>query len=183
MGVTLKATGSRARPERRVARATLAAMVQQLWFLRHGDAERGSGSDFDRKLTDRGERQATAAGAALARLGIDLAACYTSPRVRALDTARLACRALELEPEQDAALGGGFGGDHALDLLRRHGADERVLLVGHEPDFSQTVFELTGGRVDLKKGGLAGVRVEPGGGTLLVLLRPRELVSLAEVGR
>ncbi len=53
--------------------------------------------------------------------------------------------------------------------------DERVLLVGHEPDFSRTAFDLTGGRVDLKKGGLAAVRVEPGGGTLLVLLRPREL--------
>jgi phosphohistidine phosphatase len=155
-------------------------MAQQLWFLRHGDAEDGAGSDFDRKLTDRGERQATAAGAALARLGIGFAACYTSPRVRALDTARLACGALGLEPEQDPALGGGFGGDHAMDLLHRHGADERVLLVGHEPDFSQTVLELSGGRVDLKKGGVAAVRVEPGGGTLLVLLRPRELASLAD---
>jgi phosphohistidine phosphatase len=155
-------------------------MVQQLWFLRHGDAEQGFGSDFDRELTDKGERQSTAAGAALARLGIGFAACYTSPRVRALDTARLACRPLGLEPEQVPALGGGFGRDHALDLLHRHGADERVLLVGHEPDFSQTVFELTGGRIDLKKGGLAAVRVEPDGGTLIVLLRPRELVSLAE---
>jgi phosphohistidine phosphatase len=154
-------------------------MAQQLWFLRHGDAEHGSGSDFDRKLTDKGEQQATAAGAALARLGGGFAACYTSPRVRALDTARLACHALGLQPEQVAALGGGFDRDHALELLHRHGAEERVLLVGHEPDFSQTVHDLTGARVDLKKGGLAAVRVEPGGGTLLALLRPRELASLA----
>ena len=35
-----------------------------------------------------------------------------------------------------------------------------VLLVGHEPDFSRVVAELTGGRVDLKKGGLAVVRLE-----------------------
>ncbi len=153
-------------------------MAQQLWFLRHGDAEQGSGSDFDRKLTDKGEQQSTAAGAALARLGIGFAACYTSPRVRALDTARLACRPLGIQPEQVPALGGGFDRDQALALLRRHGADERVLLVGHEPDFSQTVFDLTGGRVDLRKGGLAGVRVEPGGGTLLALLRPRELAPL-----
>jgi phosphohistidine phosphatase len=154
-------------------------MAQQLWFLRHGDAEHDTTPDFDRKLTGKGERQATAAGAALARLGVGFAACYTSPRVRALDTARLACPPLGIEPEEVPELGGGFGRDHALELLRRHGADERVLLVGHEPDFSQTVFDLTGGRVDLKKGGIAGVRVEPGGATLLVLLRPRELAALA----
>jgi phosphohistidine phosphatase len=154
-------------------------MAQQLWLLRHGDAEHDSGPDFDRRLTGRGERQATAAGAALARLGVTFAACYTSPRVRALDTARLACQQLGLEPEQLQALGDGFGREHALELLRRHGGDERVLLVGHEPDFSQTVFDLTGGRVDFKKGGLAAVRVEAGGGTLLVLLRPRELSPLA----
>ncbi len=154
-------------------------MAQQLWFLRHGDAEHGSGSDFDRRLTNKGEQQSSAAGAALARLGVSFAACYTSPRVRALDTARLACQALGIEPEQVEALGGGFGRDEALELLLRHGAEQRVLLVGHEPDFSQSVFDLTGGRVDLKKGGIAGVRVEPGGGTLLVLLRPRELTPLA----
>ena len=154
-------------------------MAQQLWFLRHGDAEQGTGSDFDRKLTGKGERQATAAGAALARLGVGFAACYSSPRVRALETARLACQALRLQPEEVPALGGGFGSGQALELLHRHGADERLLLVGHEPDFSQTVYDLTGGRVDLKKGGLAAVRVDPVGGTLLVLLRPRELTSLA----
>jgi phosphohistidine phosphatase len=154
-------------------------MAQQLWFLRHGDAEQGSGSDFDRKLTGKGEQQSTAAGAALARLGVAFAACYTSPRVRALETARLACQSLGLQPEEIPALGGSFDSDQALELLRRHGADERVLLVGHEPDFSQAVFDLSGGRVDLKKGGLAAVRVEPGGGTLLALLRPRELTALA----
>jgi phosphohistidine phosphatase len=154
-------------------------MARQLWFLRHGDAEQGSGSDFDRKLTDKGEQQSTTAGAALARLGVSFAACYTSPRLRALDTARLACQPLGLEPEQVEALGGDFDRDHALELLHRHGADERVLLVGHEPNFSQAVFDLTGGRVDLKKGGIAAVRVEPGGGTLLALLRPRELAALA----
>lgn len=159
--------------------ATLAAMSQQLWFLRHGDAEHGSGPDFDRRLTGKGEQQATAAGEALAQLGIRFAACYSSPRVRALDTARLACRSIGLEPQQVPALGGGFGRDQALELLHRHGAGERVLLVGHEPDFSQTVFDLTGGRVDVKKGGLVAVQVEPGDGTLLVLLRPRELAALA----
>ena len=50
-----------------------------------------------------------------------------------------------------------------------------MLVVGHEPDLSQVVHDLTGARIDLKKGGLAGVRVEGRHGELLALLRPREL--------
>jgi len=41
------------------------------------------------------------------------------------------------------------------------------------------VFDFTGGRVDFKKGGVAAVRVERAIGELLLLLRPRELESLA----
>ena len=66
-------------------------MAQQLWLLRHGDAEpHGARQDPDRRLTAKGERQARVAGEAMARLGLEFAAVYTSPRVRARDTARLA---------------------------------------------------------------------------------------------
>jgi phosphohistidine phosphatase len=58
-------------------------------------------------------------------------------------------------------------------------ADGRLLLVGHEPDLSRLVGELTGGRVDLKKGGLAIVRLDGAGGELGVLMRPRELALIA----
>ena len=57
---------------------------QQLWLLRHGEAvPHGSKDDFHRELTPRGERQSLAAGQALARLGVEFAACYASPLVRA----------------------------------------------------------------------------------------------------
>jgi hypothetical protein len=46
-----------------------------------------------------------------------------------------------------------------------------VLLVGHDPDFSTAVHDLTGAQVRLKKGGLAGIEK----GELIVLLRPAEL--------
>ena len=53
---------------------------QQLWLLRHGEAvPHDSKPDFDRELTPRGERQSVAAGQALARLGLEFGACYTSP--------------------------------------------------------------------------------------------------------
>jgi phosphohistidine phosphatase len=158
-------------------------MPPQLWLLRHGEAvpHDSKPSDSDRELTPRGERQAADAGAGLARLGVEFAACYTSPKVRARDTARLACRALNIEPQEVAVLGDGFGREDALDLLLAHTGDPnaRVLVVGHEPSFSQVVHDLTGARVDFKKGGIAAVRVQRGSGELLVLLRPRELESLA----
>jgi phosphohistidine phosphatase len=155
-------------------------MAPQIWLLRHGEAvPHESKVDDDRELTARGERQAIAAGEGLARLGIEFSACYTSPKVRAIDTARLACRALNIEPEAVESVRAGFDRDDALELLLAHGDDARVLVVGHEPDFSQVVHDLTGARIDLKKGGLAAVRVQRSSGELLALLRPRELESLA----
>lgn len=157
-----------------------APMAPQLWLLRHGEAvPHDSKPDADRELTARGERQSIAAGEALARLGVEFAACYTSPKARARDTARLACQALNIEPADDESLADGFSRDDALALLYAHGDGGRVLVVGHEPSFSQVVMDFTGGRIDFKKGGIAAVRVESGTGELLVLMRPRELESLA----
>ena len=155
-------------------------MAAQLWLLRHGEAvPHDSKPDADRELTPRGERQALAAGDGLARLGVEFSACYASPKVRARDTARLACRALNIEAVEVDVLANGFDRDDAVELLMAHGADARVLVVGHEPSFSQVVHDLTGGRIDFKKGGVAAVRVEGRMGEMLVLLRPRELESLA----
>ncbi len=139
-----------------------------IWFLRHGDAADGS-DDFARELTEKGERQSRAAGEALAALGVELDACLTSPRVRALETARIACEALNLQPEVVEALSGGTFDPE--DLAAGRGG---VLLVGHEPDFSQAVHHLTGARVEMKKGGLAAVD----GRTLVTLLRPAQVKRL-----
>jgi phosphohistidine phosphatase len=158
-------------------------MAKQLWFLRHGDAEpHGAREDFDRRLTEKGERQSRVAGAALHGLGITFNTVFTSPRVRALDTAKLACESLGCEPVVHEPLSGGFDVDDAMELVEAFDDDDdaRILVVGHEPDFSQTIRDLTGGRMDMKKGGVAGVRVERRTGELLVLLRPAELRAIAE---
>jgi phosphohistidine phosphatase len=155
-------------------------MAPQLWLLRHGEAvPHESKPDADRELTARGERQSAAAGEGLARLGVEFDACYTSPKLRALATAQLACRALNIEPQVANALADGFAADDAFELLLAHGEDARVLVVGHDPSFTQVVHDMTGGRVDFKKGGVAVVRADRTGGELLALLRPRELESLA----
>jgi phosphohistidine phosphatase len=152
-------------------------MARQLWLLRHGEAEpHDAGSDDERRLTQRGEGQSRSAGRALAALDIAFQAVYTSPKVRARDTAALACEGLGCEILEHPPLREGFTADDALELLH---ADERVLVIGHEPDFSQVVHDLTGARIDLKKGGIAGIRMDGARGELIVLLRPRELDRLS----
>jgi phosphohistidine phosphatase len=142
-----------------------------LWLLRHGDAADGS-PDAERPLTKKGEGQARAAGQALAALGVEMDACLTSPKLRAADTARLACEPLGVDPQHEPKLAGGPFDAEALAA----GLGDNVLLVGHDPDFSMAVHDLTGAQVRMKKGGLAGVEK----GELMVLLRPAELAAIAE---
>lgn len=163
-------------------------MSKQLWLLRHGDAEpHGQRPDELRALTERGQRQSRAAGAALATLGVRIDAVLASPRARALDTARIACQALpaSIAPRVHEPLSSGFDGRQALDLMAGFADGAHVLLVGHEPDFSGVARDLTGAWVDLKKGGLAMVRIDatavtpPGRRCELALLaRPRELALI-----
>ncbi len=141
-----------------------------IYLLRHGDAEEGLGDDAARRLTPKGERQSRLASKALATLAIAPDACLTSPKVRAADTAKLACEALGLEPEIAEQLRG--GPFDSVDLAVGRGD---VLLVGHEPDFSSEVARLTGASVKLRKGGLAIVD----GSTLIALLRPKDLAAIA----
>ena len=151
-------------------------MAQQLWFLRHGESEpHDARPDFDRRLTERGEEQSRSAGRALAALELSFQLVVTSPRVRALDTARLACEALGCEPIADDRLGDGFDVHDALELAYAAGEAKRVLFVGHNPDLVQIVGDLAGGTIELKKGGVAAVRRHGRRGELIVLMRPREL--------
>lgn len=141
-----------------------------IYLLRHGDAEEGVGDDAARRLTPKGERQSRAAGKALTALATTPDACLTSPKVRAADTARLACESLGLEPEISEGLRGGPFDSTALAAGRGD-----VILVGHEPDFSSEVARLTGANVKLRKGGIAIVD----GSTLVALLRPKDLAAIA----
>jgi phosphohistidine phosphatase len=145
-----------------------------IWLLRHAEAEDGS-PDAERQLTERGREQARAAGAALRALGVELEGCVSSPRVRAVQTAELACEQLGgAEVRTDERLAGGPFDAHEIAAE----AGEEVLLVGHDPDFSMAVHDMTGAQVRMKKGGLAGVEK----GELVVLLRPAEMAAIAGAG-
>jgi phosphohistidine phosphatase len=142
-----------------------------IWLLRHGDAEDGAGKpDAERDLTEKGERQARAAGQALKALGAGLDVCLTSPKVRARRTADLACELLDCPVEEDDRLAGGD-----FDPLELAAGRGEVLLVGHEPDFSGAIAFVTGSRVKLRKGGIAALDDH----VLHVLLRPKDLKAIA----
>jgi phosphohistidine phosphatase len=140
-----------------------------LWLLRHAQAADGL-PDSERALTERGERQARAAGQALLRLGVSLDACLSSPKRRALQTAQLACEPLGLDVTVEPALGG-----EPFDARELAAGLENVLLVGHDPSFSFTVHDLTGAQARMAKGGLAAIQK----GELILLLRPAELAAIA----
>src|SRR6476661_9411140 len=142
-----------------------------IWLLRHGDAEDGLGKpDAERDLTEKGERQSRDAGNALKQLGVHLDVCLTSPKVRSKRTAELACEILGVPVEEDDRLAGGD-----FDPLEVAAGRGEVMLVGHEPDFSQAVALATGSRVKMKKGGIAAIDDH----LLHALLRPRDLKEIA----
>jgi phosphohistidine phosphatase len=103
---------------------------------------------------------------------VKLDACLTSPKLRAAETARLACEVLGVEPQQEPQLAGGPFDAEALAA----GLGDNVLLVGHDPDFSMAVHSMTGAQVRLQKGGMAGVDT----GELSVVLRTLEIEAIAE---
>jgi phosphohistidine phosphatase len=159
-------------------------MARQLWVLRHAEAEpHGTRDDAERRLTARGESQARTAGIALRRLGVRFEAVLYSPKARAQATAELAAaewngaqrKLLKAHPP----LAGGFDAERALEAAAEVGSDGRLLIVGHEPDLSGLVGALTGARAEIKKGGLAVVRLQGAAGELAALLRPRELALIA----
>jgi phosphohistidine phosphatase len=142
-----------------------------IWLLRHGDAENGAGKpDAERELTEKGRRQATVAGKAMAELGVELDVCLTSPKVRARETAELACKELDVKVEDEERLAGGD-----FDPLEVAAGRGEVMLVGHEPDFSQAVALASGSRVKMKKGGLAAIDDH----ILHALFRPKDLKAIA----
>jgi phosphohistidine phosphatase len=134
-----------------------------LWLLRHAEAADGS---------ERGIRQAEAAGRALARIGANIDACLSSPKLRAKQTAQLACEPLGVTVTIEPTLSG-----EPCDLRALTAGLDEVLLVGHDPSFTLTLHDITGAQARLRKGGLAGIAK----GELVVLLRPTELAAIANI--
>lgn len=138
----------------------------ELILLRHGKAEDfHPGGDADRDLVEKGVRQAERAGRLLAAMDRRPDVVLTSPRLRARRTADVFCAAAGLPgPVLQPWINCGMDPETAISELRAFTDFERVMLVGHEPDFSSFVEWLlgcSGSSVEVKKGSLVGLEVFP----------------------
>lgn len=158
-------------------------MMMNLYVLRHGIAiGRGEweGKDDDRPLTEEGREEVIRVAAALAKLELGLDLIVTSPLARALQTAQIVADHLGMRDkmELDEKLGAGFGAARLPKVLHAYADAKSLMLVGHEPGLSEAVGSLVGGRIILKKGGMAYVQLADAAakkGELAWLLQPRTI--------
>ena len=153
----------------------------ELYLVRHADAGDSSlwtGDDADRPLSKKGRRQTKALARTLKDLGLRVDAVITSPLVRAVQTAKPLAKASGVELLMDERLGYGFGTRELAALVAQLGASmRRVVLVGHDPGFTEVASFLADARVVMAKGALVRIdlaerEVRGGAGDLRWLLPP-----------
>lgn len=153
-----------------------------IYLIRHGKAELNSesGRDFDRSLTLKGKRKIEEISLRLNNLKIKIDKIYSSPYLRAKQTAEIIKRHIldECELEIINILSPGCNTQLLLEnILFQH---DNIALVGHEPDMSRILSELCGAfNVTFKKGGIAKILFEGkpriGAGNLEFLITPKLL--------
>src|SRR5262249_26974350 len=147
------------------------------------DAQGPDFDDFARRLTDKGVERTQAAALALVKLDVKPARLYSSPRVRARQTADILAKAFGVTVAVRDEVGFGFSVEHVEPLIADAGADDEVMFVGHEPDLSTTVSKLAGGgEIVMKKGGVARVDLfshAPLRGALVWVIPPKVFDELA----
>jgi phosphohistidine phosphatase len=152
----------------------------QLYLLRHadaGDPMAWPGDDAERPLSAKGKRQARRLGSLLADIGWKPDVILTSPKLRASQTARLVGRAVDVEPDDETRLASAFELSDIGTMLAAHPDARRVVLVGHDPDFSSIASTLIGAAIELRKGAIARIDVSDsvpaaGNGALRWLIPP-----------
>ena len=154
----------------------------RLYLLRHGKAEARNVSDEQRRLTPAGVARMQTAARVMASLNIRPARIYSSPRVRARQTADIVAAALDSKVEVRAALDYGFSAADLPALLASLPPDADLLCVGHNPYLPMMVQELCGGNVTMKPGSLVRIRLDPGerAGYLEWLIAPRVFDALGK---
>ena len=153
----------------------------ELYVLRHadaGDPARWTGDDAERPLSNKGRRQSKRLGRLLKDLDCRPDLVLTSPKLRASDTARLVARSIGARTATDDRLAVEFGPKQLAALVPGlEPTVSGVMIVGHDPDFSDVVSWLVGCPIEMRKGALARIdlqdrAVRPGHGSLRWLPPP-----------
>jgi phosphohistidine phosphatase len=147
-----------------------------IYFLRHGEADWPDWEkpDDERPLTKRGKKEMHEVAAFLKRVKARPDLIVTSPLPRASQTAEIAAGHLKVKCREDKLVAKGFGGQELGRLLKKY-PEESLMIVGHEPDFTHTISQLTGASLKLSKAGVALVELDRSwrNGRLLWLFPPK----------
>ncbi len=162
----------------------------ELYLIRHGVAvDRGTPGvpDAKRPLTEEGVQRVRGVARGLQRLGIRPQRIYTSPWLRAVQTAEWLSAELEVEPPKPVdAMVPAAPKSRLMTVLSEESALS-IALVGHESHLSQLLsYLITGSEdaaIDIRKGGVACLTCEgkasAGAATLRWLLTSKHLRLLA----
>lgn len=160
-----------------------------LYLVRHAiAAERGEEwpDDAKRPLTERGISRFREGVEGLRWLDVAIDEIFTSPLVRAKQTAELLAAGLDTKPTVKVldALAPGHGAAATMTQLAKAAKRRRIALVGHEPDLGELAAHLLGAHraLPFRKGGVCLIEVEglaaKRAGALGWLLTPRMLRRL-----
>jgi phosphohistidine phosphatase len=163
--------------------------MNRIYFLRHGIAVLSGTPGFmgdDRPLTEEGIDKMAKESKGIRRLVDNFDVILTSPLKRANDTAMIVAKEMnnENKVEISKTLAPGCKLKELLALLSKYSDKEDILLVGHEPDFSQIIAALAGAEpsaVELKKGALCRLDIEgfePGQKATIVQLLPPKILRM-----
>ena len=155
--------------------------MKSLTLFRHAKTERDSttGRDFDRRLTERGERDAPRMGEEIRNLGLEYDLVLSSPAARAVETAELA----GLSPRFDQRIYDASAGELLSIAQQAEGQVETLMLVGHNPGFERLASRLVGSTVEMPTGSLIEIELpiddwrdaSDGSGRVVRFIKPKEL--------
>ena len=105
-------------------------------------------------------------------------AIFTSPLPRASQTAEIAGKYLKARVRTEPLLLPGFDAVRLGKILQKF-SGKSLMVVGHEPDFTRTIFQLTGGNTKMSKAGVAFIELKTGpmNGELRWLVPPRLVIK------
>ncbi len=164
----------------------------ELYIVRHAIAlerDEWTGSDDKRPLTEKGQKKMAQIAQGLAAMEIDFTHIFSSPLVRAQQTAEILQKVLKSDyvDETDLLIP---SGDSAamIPFLNKLPDNAEVALVGHEPHVSELLSYLLSGQqksfAPFKKGGVAMLEgfapLRAGQLSLRWFMEPNHLVAIGE---
>jgi len=161
-----------------------------IYFVRHasaGQRKLNPKKDEKRGLDSEGIHQCTQMGRILAAMETNVEAVISSPLKRATQTAALVANEIGYEGKLNSenALRPEGRYEQFRDMLRKYAKADSVMVVGHNPNFSEFLGQLiaeNGSRVyiEMKKAAVAKVESEQKKFVLQWLLTPRVATASAE---